>query len=739
MEAVRVDIKKAIKRCYPTGRAVDHMKPLPSELSTLMFRLDSHPHKIVRASTVLVEKAHSYPRKGKIGHTSVTLLIMQSLVDRCSRHLSLFAADALTCVSAGLKSADPSLLEATSGIMISFNDNINGVGLNSDQNLANLYLDVISNFVSLCQPTKDVVNSEVRLFAIRVMNSVTRSAILATPVGRDALHLVLPALFANVPVDDGGFIFEQFNQELSDQNRLARTQTRLPGQDGEEESLGFRALRGLRSAFDTPSSEQVGRACSIILRCLRSTHDRPPPEEWYCAFVESLASWCEIQLRFVIVKTVVSDLQSLEVDDLEHQKESSILLRSMFRSDASERGLPVFDVLRQLLDIQHRLIVHSWKKDAQSRVRDLLKSLRSNIGDLAALNVFPGQLPDMIGVVLATYQSPKSAKDRRHPGIIVSDFQDIIEILNKVQGINRLTFDSWDNTYWILGHDSPQVLTFFVLAYVDFSSKSLKEVWPKGLRELMSIVERDDLGSANYVAIYYCLMSLVNALSGSSRAMLSILASAQHTGLERELEGGKTSTSGTGIVSVVQATVLAIAKTTGNSNLYDEALSKISQRVSQRRWLPGIQYPPHDDASSTIANASVETLEFGPVEPQLSLELSKARSESPSVDTIHSITPGELEDELLPSAVSALENVSVTKQRQRSVSGETESSRKMSIRSILSMESRRTPSVVDLVKRQNSDLRQSRKSPEPTSAEKLKNLVGHLHINDSSGRGKLTC
>lgn len=737
MDAMRGDIKKAIKSCYPTGRAVDHMKPLPSELSMLMFRLDSHPHKIVRASTILNEKAHSYPRRGKIGHTSVTLLIMQALVVRCNRHLALFASDALACVSAGLSTGDHSLVDAAAGILISFNENFNSIGFNSDEDLATLYMDVISQFVRLCLPVRGVVNTQVRLAAVNAVNSVTRSTILATSVGRKALDQVLPALFENIPADDDGDIFDRFNQQLSDQYRLARTQTRLPGQDREEEGLGFRALRGLRSAFDTPSSEQVSRACATVLRCIQSSTGSQRTISWRSALVESVASWCEIQLRFVIVKTLVSGFQNLEVEDIDHQKEISFLLESMFQSDASERGLPVFDVLRLLLDTQHRLITHSWKKDVQPQVRELLGSLRNNIGSLAALNVFPGQLGDMIGVILSGYQAPKNMKTH-HPGVTVSDLQNILEILNAVKGgTHKLTFDVWDNTYWLLSHESTQILTFYVVAFVEFATKSHRELWPKGLRDMISTAERDDIGPANYVAIFYCLLALVNLLGDASGSMLSLLASSQHTGLEKEMSGDKSSAMGTELISLVQATILAISKSTGKTHLHREALSVITRRVSQRRWLPGIQYPPHTDIAIAIANTSQESPEFGSVEPQCAIELSWSRSESqsPSGNTIPAV---ESEDEVLPSPLSAVDESTLPRQRKRSISGDTVSSRKMSIKSIFSVERSRTPSVADLVKRQRSDMRHPKGPNKPDGAKNLVEVVGHLHIDDSGGRGKLT-
>lgn len=675
----------------------------------------------------------------------------------------MFAPQAMTVVSATLKTKDPMLIEEACEIFEAFNKYHDGIMFTGDASFVRLYLEVVRQFNELALAPGPQSRILV-LISLAAISSLTASPAIKTSVGQKTLSLVIPVIYRIIRVDDEGGMFARFDKELSMVERRARSS--LDGRlttDTTLDTAHVRALAALHNTYDTNHTDQVANATVELLRCI--VNDRKSSLKWQKCLLITAARWAQVQIHFVVFKIVAKSLYNLPLNDLETQMLYCELLESLLGSNISLVGLSVVDVLRQLLECQHRLIVYTqWTEDQEKLVLDVLGSLRCCIAMISQRRIYPGQVPDMLSEILSRYSdtpddSPNSDQSIEIPcGIFINDLQDIRAIIKVVPDADKLPMGLFMSTQWICTLDDPQAVVFYTLAVSECLRKSrpLPQPYTRQnliiVREFFQIVLVPSNRSENYIALYHLLLQWVEHLGQSAAALFSWLIGLQHFGSAAE-QGDQAShlsaRQGTEIISLCQGLMIAIATQLGRQDS-KAAISKIiDSRVKGQQWLAGISYPPVTYVDKAIAACVIQI-------PHIAAPPTADEPKLVSIDDLE-LTATErnwvthpqlkLTEPVLP------EDLIIYKTRMRTTA-ETISSpmaldqRVVSSRSFLSLESD-APKVADLKRRANVNngdftpvfmtRRTSHSSSNDTKKEsRLVDVLADLKLETRTCRGKIT-
>ena len=84
--------QRLVNQCYPSGNTTDK-KPKSSETSYLLYYVNSRRSKLEKVSSFLVKRTGSDLSRRRVGNISVTLELMNKIVNSCKENLNVFIKD----------------------------------------------------------------------------------------------------------------------------------------------------------------------------------------------------------------------------------------------------------------------------------------------------------------------------------------------------------------------------------------------------------------------------------------------------------------------------------------------------------------------------------------------------------------------------------------------------------------------------------------------------------------------
>lgn len=339
--------------------------------------------------------------------------------------------------------------------------------ISAEQGLASKYREVIRTYASFADPISQVYSSAKlsppvairwRNAGLRAIKGVVSSESLAAD-GRASLNIILPVILENLysPNEDVLVPLKAKLRETDHENddrEAARARrvsvATVDTVDGDpalaaqstadadrqaEMNARLLALRCLEQIIVSGSNRgQIRIAATVILRFIASkrfprtaTRDQSSgmnqqDGNWATSLIELIATWCPVQVRFVILMTAMDILHN--TTPKEDALESSFTVLSvvdwLLKSPVNMIGLSVMDILLGLMHYISDLLspTDGTAGDAEKNVdlngdsavfisprrKALLSLLEQCIGNLATHNYYGDQVADMMRAILRQFK-----------------------------------------------------------------------------------------------------------------------------------------------------------------------------------------------------------------------------------------------------------------------------------------------------------------------------------------------
>ncbi|KAK9450940.1 uncharacterized protein V1518DRAFT_425699 [Limtongia smithiae] len=415
--------QRLILQCYPGGRSQEK-HPNSSELQYLLYYVSTRRTKLQKVGLFLDRKNKRDVWRGRAGNVQVTLDIVKALMGRCPADLNVFAASVISIFSTVLSSNDLALCQYTEAAFQTFCQNHDGGLLADDpefvQNFSNL-LHLYMNVRNRNSPANDNTWS---LISLRAAKSIASSEAISCSAAQlnEQIQIVSPVILEQLYTPVGDNLTELNNyasavEQASDSsNRTPRTSTgtvplhlTLDAADNsnsqrEADVLALQALRKLLETSNDGSSSQIRYTSMAVIHFIIG---HPKNTSWATSIIDLMAQWTPVQLRFVIMRSLLEVLYSMPLARLDTQLIVTKLISSLLSSSVNLAGLSVLDVLHVLFSQIIKLLDAPPDSNSDDALKGvLLENLAQAIGDLATHTYYADQVRDMTTEILVRIRPP---------------------------------------------------------------------------------------------------------------------------------------------------------------------------------------------------------------------------------------------------------------------------------------------------------------------------------------------
>jgi hypothetical protein len=410
-------------------------------------------------------------------------------------------------------------------------------------------------------------------------------------------------------------------------------------QESEVLETAFQALMHL---FDTTVAIQIRRATYSVVEFVLES---PSPPLWSTILVEQITKRTPVQLRFIILSSLVDKFVALGFYNLSEQLFLCQLVCSLLSSSVNMIGLSVMDVLRALLSHQHRILTYS---STEPVVKNIILAARDSISSLAIHVYYADQISDMVSELLskccagsATLASSRNSSGSNQPTnghhhqpqttLIINDLQNVREILATSRSIQRkgeiskVPLSVWEGTQSLLGHESLLVASEYVSTFVTYLESGLSGiealvVVPKSLnadqmaltrmaQNAFNIALETSTSYISYVAVYHFVSALITNLK-----LYSVVKLMPHVwglyenGIEAEhrISRKYSPEQGVGMSSMALALLATIASTLNLLQMGSTVENEIRDRRKRRLWYVALDVPLEQGLLQTEAIGSID-------------------------------------------------------------------------------------------------------------------------------------
>ncbi|KAJ5153487.1 Protein efr3 [Penicillium canariense] len=457
-------------KCFPRyQKGVPEVKPNPSELSYLLYYASTRRSKLTKVGAFLEKRVAKDVWRRRWGNVQVALHILTALIEKVPRELPIYARYVLSIIETILQSNDISMVEDSIATFETFCLHQDIAMISAEQGLAQKYREVIRIYAGFADPSSPPYSSAKisppvairwRNAGLRAIKGVVSSESLAAD-GGTSLNIILPVILENLysPNEDVLVPLRAKLRETENGERAGpqprrisvATITTVDTVDGDpalaaqstadadrqaEMDARLLALRCLEQIIVSGSNRgQIRIAASVTLRFIankrfprvatseQSNGISQQSGNWSTSLIELIATWCPVQVRFVILMTAMDILH--DTTPKEDALDSSFNILSvvdwLLKSSVNMIGLSVMDILiglvRYISDILSPTDLAEGDTEKQAgpnadsaifispRRWALLSLLEQCIGHLATHNYYGDQVADMMRAILQHFKS----------------------------------------------------------------------------------------------------------------------------------------------------------------------------------------------------------------------------------------------------------------------------------------------------------------------------------------------
>ncbi|CCF56618.1 hypothetical protein KAFR_0B03220 [Kazachstania africana CBS 2517] len=395
--------QRLVNQCYPTGRTPDK-KPKSSETSYLLYYVNSRRSKLQKVSSYLLKRSRSDISRRKIGNISVTLDLMNKIINSCKENLNVFINDffniMINVLSNNNFNNDSSIVELLEACFGSICSNVDATLLNSDPAFVKYYSSFIELFFNIVD---NKIHNDDLLVELCMDISVTTNLASNPKLN----HFINKAVtFTIVKFQERNPRYKAYSLEPQIKStltrRLSRTQTRMIGLDNAMDIIeSDSTVKVLQSFFNTTETDKLNLSLRSLLACQQKT----PNKE----LLEFVCNGIPVQLRYIVILLLIRQLKETATKT-EHDIIDPIislkLISSLLESDVSLVGLSVLDIMKKLLNFQLE----------NFRNVDIVYECRVAIRNLSHKNYYKGQTSDILYELLVGLKSFEIAGQKHMEG-----------------------------------------------------------------------------------------------------------------------------------------------------------------------------------------------------------------------------------------------------------------------------------------------------------------------------------
>ncbi|KAK9366955.1 hypothetical protein V1509DRAFT_627810 [Lipomyces kononenkoae] len=426
--------QRLILQCFPGGRSQEK-HPNTSELSYLLYYVSTRRTKLQKVGRFLERKVRSDVWRGRAGNVQVTLDICEALIDRCPNDLNIYADFIISILTTVLNSNDLALCQYTEATFTAFCEHHDGGLLADDQEFVRKFVELLKLYMRVGERTK--INNDLGwiLLSLKAAKSIAASEAISTSNGqsRAQIDIIAPVILQQMYSDTGddlllldarATVLESSSMDALT-TRTPRTSTgtihahhsNLVEDDSDsgtpEHEASLLALRALRKLFDAIHDNGVFQIRYASISVVHFIIDHPRNEIWATNIIDLMARWTPVQLRFVIMRSLLEVMASLAINETSKLLVVTRLISSLLSSSVNLVGLSVLDVLHVLFSqiLSHLHQQAKGVKDQDGTRKILLDNLALAIADLATHTYYSDQISDMITEILVRLR-PMSHEER---------------------------------------------------------------------------------------------------------------------------------------------------------------------------------------------------------------------------------------------------------------------------------------------------------------------------------------
>lgn len=409
--------QRLVNQCYPSGNTTDK-KPKSSETSYLLYYVNSRRSKLEKVSSFLVKRTGSDLSRRRVGNISVTLELMNKIVNSCKENLNVFIKDFFSIMLTVLNNENfnndysiVDLLEVTfSSICTSVDDTL----CNSDPDFIKNYSKFIDLFFKVV--TTRIHKDELLL---RLCEDISKTSSIAS--NPQLNHYIRKAV---------EFTLNKFQEEypqykvvsldtpseiLNLNRRLSRVQTRNNGIDMNLPKNDNLTVQIIQSLFNTTETDKLNVSVRALLSHLQST-----PNKELLTFI---CNKIPVHLRYIVILLGIRRLTyDKNAKDSEYDPITGLkLISCLLTSDVSIVGLSVLDVMKKILQFQ----LDNYDN------HEITDQCCSTIRDLSCKNYYKGQTFDILYEFLIRLKGFKNDDGILKQNIVVRDVVEVLKYKNE--------------------------------------------------------------------------------------------------------------------------------------------------------------------------------------------------------------------------------------------------------------------------------------------------------------------
>ncbi|KAJ3186383.1 hypothetical protein HK101_009697, partial [Irineochytrium annulatum] len=415
--------------------------PRGSALSLLVFYASSKPQKLEKVGLYLEKKLRVDMRKNRSGFTTVTLDILNALIDNCTVHINIISKSLLRIVDEVMGSPEPDLFLQATTTFVKFSA-VHSHDFIVDKEFSDLYSKLVVRFCDFSTYETDdslmqhkYVNPSpcaisyisllrMHLSGLKAIKAIVSSeTFLMNPLLESYVSKIIPAILTNIKNKDvrRGKIRASSDEE--------KEETALPKRTSITDDL-FTEVE-LENSAEASLQELVSRTNTATLRLFlnRVLSFFDDNREWstapdlITAVIRIIAGGVQPQHRYVILSVLLDRLNNDETFTKEpHVKTTLVLtLRLLIVTGGSTVGIAVMELLSTLVTQFQRSVVASGFVDgqttssAQENAAQFQLALVECIGALAINLEYPEQLNDIISYVVNRLRLPEAGGGAPRP------------------------------------------------------------------------------------------------------------------------------------------------------------------------------------------------------------------------------------------------------------------------------------------------------------------------------------
>ncbi|EGV60575.1 plasma membrane localization protein [Yamadazyma tenuis] len=399
--------QKLILQCYPPGKGVEK-KPNPSELSYLLYYASTRRVKLEKVITFLNKKTVGDSNRNRFGNIQVTLTLVSSLIEKCVDNLNVFALQAVSILNSSLKGNDLTLAKAvldTYGVLCK---NLDRGLFAGDKEFVNSFSRFSQTLIdtTMKSSAKGGPNSwEWKLISLLACRYLSGCLSNSPEISKSMLHKIIPILIDTFFENDHERILSGSLSLDGESVKLSKIHTSktivsakritedLENGLVDENDLYMESIAALKSVFNTSLTSQLIEATNEVVGY--TFQDSRITSEWSERFLELCVTWAPVQLRFVLLDTLVFGLKKVS-SNVKLQQHYASHIFGLVSSNVNMIGLSISDFIQSILELKESLYFKDDSKISEEDKIHLSDIFSKSIINLSTHIYYSDQVPDSV-------------------------------------------------------------------------------------------------------------------------------------------------------------------------------------------------------------------------------------------------------------------------------------------------------------------------------------------------------